>query len=198
MISGLKPYSLILIAVMPNPRDLNIARLLGWYRIPLRSAPKVVDVDFLAFYQPGVFPPPEGGRINYLAKVMGHELTTRGDLFKDDCPPERRNEEYYKVQIGSLEQLDNPIESGSWKRITFLYTTGEYLLNARTIADVVVHSEERATLWQSLRERQRDTSGLYTTTEQEIRLDPQVAAWLGYFLHSTETQGPGGNNGALD
>ncbi len=57
MIPGLQPYSLILIAVMPNPRDLDIARLLGWYRIPLRFAPKVVDVDFMAFYQPGIFPP---------------------------------------------------------------------------------------------------------------------------------------------
>jgi hypothetical protein len=179
MIPGLQPYSLILIAVMPNPRDLDIVRLLGWYRIPLRFAPKVVDVDFLAFYQPGIFPPPEGGRINYLASVKGHELTTRGELFHEDCPPVRVNEEYYKIQLGPLSPLDKPIESGHWKRITFLYTTGEYLTHAATIQDLVVHSEERALLWQTLRDRQQDSTGLYSTPAQEIELDPQVAAWLG-------------------
>jgi hypothetical protein len=48
------PTSLILVAVLNNPRDLEIARLLGWYRIPLRSAPKVIAVDYLAFYQTGL------------------------------------------------------------------------------------------------------------------------------------------------
>jgi hypothetical protein len=47
-----RPTDLILVCVLPTPRDLEIARLLGWYRIPLRTAPKVVAVDYLAFYQP--------------------------------------------------------------------------------------------------------------------------------------------------
>ena len=51
----LEPTSLVLVAVMNDPRDLEIARLLGWYRIPLRTAPKVVYVDYLAFYQTGAF-----------------------------------------------------------------------------------------------------------------------------------------------
>ncbi|NJN44676.1 MAG: hypothetical protein HC806_08140 [Anaerolineae bacterium] len=47
-----EPTSLLLVAIIPSPRDLEIARVLGWYRIPLRRAPKVVAVDYLAFYQP--------------------------------------------------------------------------------------------------------------------------------------------------
>ena len=47
--------ALILVAVMPSPRDLEIARVLGWYRIPFRYAPKIVYVDYIAFYQPSVF-----------------------------------------------------------------------------------------------------------------------------------------------
>ena len=50
----MNPYppatALILVALVPNPRDMEIAGLLGWYRIPLRKAPKVVNVDFIAFY----------------------------------------------------------------------------------------------------------------------------------------------------
>ncbi len=198
MIPELHSYSLILIAVMPNPRDMEIARLLGWYRIPMRFAPKVVDVDFLAFYQTSSFPSPEGGRINYLAKVKGHELTSRGELFRDDCPPERINEEYYKIQLGSLFPLEQPIEFGKWKRLTFLYTTGEYLTHAKTIQDLVVHSEERAILWQTLRERQHDNAGLYTTPKQELELDPQVATWLGMIYQTNIIDPHGGSNGAPD
>ena len=49
------PQALILVAIMPNPRDLEIARLLGWYRIPYRSAPKTISVDYIAFYQTAKF-----------------------------------------------------------------------------------------------------------------------------------------------
>ena len=43
--------ALILVAILPTPRDFDIARLFGWYRIPLKSAPKIISVDYLAFYQ---------------------------------------------------------------------------------------------------------------------------------------------------
>jgi hypothetical protein len=62
-------------------------------------------------------------------------------------------EEYYKIQVGALEPLEQPILAETWRRITFLYTTGEYLLRARTINDLVVQSGERQLLWQALRER---------------------------------------------
>ena len=109
-----------------NPRDLEIARLLGWYRIPLRTAPKVIAVDYLAFYQTGAFGD-EKWCIQYIAPVRGHELTTREELLKTEPDHPRAQEEYYKIQIGALERLPNPIQAETWRRITFLYTTGEYL-----------------------------------------------------------------------
>ena len=124
------PTSLILVAVLTNPRDLEIARLLGWYRIPLRSAPKVVSVDYLAFYQTSMFGQ-EKWRIEYIAPVRGHELTTRGELLQDERDHPHANLEYYKIQIGSLVRLPNPILASKWRRITFFYTTGEYLLQAQ-------------------------------------------------------------------
>ena len=148
----LSPTDLILVCVLPGPRDLEIARLLGWYRIPFRTAPKVVAVDALAFYQPGTFGE-VGGRIEFIARVRGHELTTRRELLRDEPEHARAGEEYYKVQIGALERLPRPIPADKWKRLTFLYTTGEYLLKAQTLNDLVVDSDERQLLWQSLRER---------------------------------------------
>jgi hypothetical protein len=129
--------------------------MLGWYRIPLRTAPKVVSVDYLAFYQSGAFGE-SGACIEYIAPVLGHELTTRRELLQDEPDHPRAGEEYFKIQIGSLEKLPGPILADRWRRITFVYSTGEYLLRAATLNDLVVHSDERQLLWRSLRERAQD------------------------------------------
>ncbi len=168
----LKPTDLILVCLLPTPRDLEIARLLGWYRIPLRTAPKVVAVDYMAFYQPSTFSD-RGGQIEYIAQVRGHELTTRGELLKDEADHPRAKEEYYKLQIGALEKLKEPVKSEKWKRLTFLYTTGEYLLKAKSLNDLVVEGDERQLLWRSLRER-AENSQLYKTDLPEVDLPPEV------------------------
>lgn len=169
---GLAPTSLILVCLLPTPRDLEIARLLGWYRIPLRTSPKVVAVDYLAFYQPAAFGE-RGGQIEFVAPVRGHELTTRGELLKDEAGHPRAREEYYKIQIGALEKLPQPITADKWKRLTFLYTTGEYLLNAKTLNDLVVDGDERPLLWQSLRER-AENAQLYIVDLPEADIPPEV------------------------
>ena len=166
------PNDLILVCLLPGPRDLEIARLLGWYRIPFRTAPKVVAVDALAFYQPGTFGE-ASGRIEYLAPVRGHELTTRRELLHDEPGHPRAEEEYFKIQLGPLERLPRPILADKWKRLTFLYTTGEYLLKAATLNDLVVQSDERQLLWQSLRERATNQQ-LYKTNLPEADLPPDV------------------------
>jgi len=168
----LQPTSLILVCLLPSPRDLEIVRLLGWYRIPFRTAPKVVAVDYLAFYQPSAFGE-RGGQIEFISQVRGHELTTRGELLKDEADHPRAREEYYKIQVGGLEKLKKPVLAEKWKRITFLYTTGEYLLKARTLHDLVVNSEERQVLWRSLRER-AENEQLYKTDLPDVELPPEV------------------------
>ena len=166
---------LILVCLLPSPRDLEIARLLGWYRIPMRTAPKVIAVDYLAFYQPGSFGE-HAARIEYLAPVRGHELTTRAELLKDEPEHPHANEEYFKVQIGSLERLGRPILAGKWRRLTFLYTTGEYLLRAETLNDLVVAADQRASLWQYLRERALQHQGYQTELPEGI--DPGMLITL--------------------
>ncbi len=104
---------------------------------------------------------------------MGHELTTRGELLRDEIEHPRAKEEYYKIQIGGLEKLKTPITTEKWKRITFLYSTGEYLLNAKTINDLVVAGDERQLLWRSLRER-AENEQLYKTDLPEVDIPPEV------------------------
>lgn len=103
--------ALILVAILPNKRDFDIARLLGWYRIPLKSAPKVISVDYLAFYQTAAFDDDERWRISWLAPVQGHELTTRQELLHEEQNHPRAHEEYFKVQLGTLQQLPNRLSA---------------------------------------------------------------------------------------
>jgi hypothetical protein len=166
------PSSLILVCLLPGPRDLEIARLLGWYRIPFRTAPKVVAVDALAFYQPSSFGE-AGGQINYIAEVRGHELTTRAELLRDEPDHPRAREEYFKIQLGALQKLNAPVKADKWKRITFFYTTGEYLLHAKTLNDLVVAGDERQLLWQSLRER-AESESLYKVDLPPADLPPEI------------------------
>ncbi len=172
------PDSIILVTYLPTPRDLEIARLLGWYRIPFRKAPKVINVDYLAFYQGLAFGGAHQWRIENIASVRGYELTTRLELLRDEPDHPRAQEEYYKIQLGPLEHLPAPIPAGRWKRITFLYTTGERLQTARSINDLVVRSEDRPGLWRSLRERALQ-GGVYTSAElPELPIDPEILAFF--------------------
>jgi len=143
---------LVLVVILNNKRDLEIARVLGWYRIPLKTAPKTVALDWLAFYQTAKFGD-EKWAINFVAPVLGHELTTRAELLRTQPDHPRAREQYYKIQIGPLERLPRPIPSRKWRRITFLYTTGERLMAAEELNDLIVQSGERELLWQALRER---------------------------------------------
>jgi hypothetical protein len=172
--------ALVMVAFIPNPRDLEIARLLGWYRIPLRKAPKVIHVDYLAFYQAGEFGKQHRWRIETIAAVRGHELARRADLLRDEADHPRAQEEYYKIQIGPLQPLPCPILAGRWKRVTFLYTTGEYVQTARTLRDLVVRAEERDVLWKSLRERALH-AGFYQPDDlPNLPFDPALLALFGF------------------
>jgi hypothetical protein len=169
----------LLVAVMPEQRDLEIARLLGWYRIRLKSAPRVLEVDYLAFYQPGAFGQEHGGRIEHFAALRGHELVTRRELFRDEPQHPRANEEYFKLALGPLQTLPAPILGGRWKRVTFLYPTGALFGTAATLQDLVVRSEERAGLWRSLRERALHSGQYHADDLPEFALDPALLAMLG-------------------
>ncbi|MGB9673849.1 MAG: hypothetical protein ACPL3P_06890 [Anaerolineales bacterium] len=169
--------ALILVAVIKSPRDLEIARLLGWYRIPLRSAPKIIAVDYLAFYQTAAFKVNKWC-IQFIAPIKGYELTTRAELLQEELSHPNAHQEYYKIQLGTLEELEQPIQATDWKRITFFYTTGAYFSNARTISDLILHEEERLTLWRSLRERAQNNYQLSGDIELPEDIDTTFIAQL--------------------
>jgi len=144
---------LVLAAVVRHPRDLDIARVLGWYRIPVGTAPTTLRVDWLAFYQTGAFGE-ERWSVRQVAAVRGFELVRRGELLRDEPDHPRAGEPYFKIALGPVEPLPRPIRSKRWKRFTFVCTTGDRLLAARDVTELTVSSAaERDRLWRMLSER---------------------------------------------
>jgi len=88
-----------------------------------------------------------------VARVRSHKFVTRAELLRDETENLRANEPYYKIQLGPLQELPSPIPSRRWRRFTFLYTTGERLLNAVDLMDLrLPSSRERDLLWRTMRE----------------------------------------------
>lgn len=172
------PHSLVLIGIVSDPKDLEIARLFGWYRIPFRFAPKIVDVDYLALYQTAAFGKDHRWQIEYYAQVQGHELTTRDELLRDEPDHPHAKDEYYKIQLGPLQKLPVPITAEKWKRLTFLYSTGERLLAARQLNDLRVDDEERVLLWKALREKTRNPVSYATNDINANLIIPELIPFL--------------------
>lgn len=130
------PATRILVCLINQPKDLETARWDHWYRIPLKHAPHEYMPDLLAFYLTADFGD-EKWAIHEYAEVRGHELVRRVDLFPDQPKHPRVNEAYYKLQLGPLQRLPRPIPSLKWRRITFIQTSGDRLLSALEINDLV-------------------------------------------------------------
>ena len=139
----IEPDSRILVCVMNAPRDLEIARWDHWYRIPVKHAPADYLADILAFYLTSAFGD-EKWAIHEYARVRGHELVRRVDLFPDQPDHPRANDLYYKMQLGPLQRLSRPIPSLKWRRITFLQTTGDRFLNALDVSELVESNTQSA------------------------------------------------------
>lgn len=134
------PEDRVLVAYVPEPADFQQIQEAGWYRIPEKFAPKGLHAEYVAFYFGQKFGPQKWA-IHYYAARHGHELTTRRLLLPNQPNHPRADEWYYKVQLGPLQQLAQPILSFRWRRITFLHTTWDRFQDAREINDLFVEGE---------------------------------------------------------
>jgi hypothetical protein len=157
------PEASVLVAVMTRVRDFELARDEGWYRIPVRSAPKFFPPDYVAFYFTRAFKE-QAFSVRYFAPVRGHELVKRRDLLPDEADHPRAEQPYYKLQLGQLVQRKQPIVSKSWRRLTFILTNGRRFSAASEINELVLGPKEHDILWRALKER-----GLHAERNYVIR-----------------------------
>jgi very-short-patch-repair endonuclease len=125
-----------LVGIVTRKQDWEIARTQHWYRIPVRTAPADLEaVRYLAFYQTKLFGD-ERWAVNWYAAVCGLTRAKRRDLLPQEPDHPRAGAEYYRVEIGDLIRLPQPIPSRRWRRIIFIPTSLERLLRAREINDL--------------------------------------------------------------
>jgi hypothetical protein len=146
------PDDRILVAIMNSRRDWALVQDEGWYRLPTKHAPPdAPHFDWLAFYFTKAF---EDNRwaVHYYAAIEGHELVTRRDLFPAEPKHPRAGQWYFKLQLGRLEHKIPPIVSTSWRRITFIVTTGDRFMNAFEINDLFEQESPAGRLYVKLKE----------------------------------------------
>jgi len=167
------PSDRVLVAIMNNRRDFDIARDKGWYRIPTKYAPpNVPEAAVLAFYFTRAFDA-EKWTIRWYAPIRGHELARRSDLFPDESDHPRADETYYKIQIGPLAELEQPIPSLRWRRITFIDTTWDRFTAAEEINDLYASGADG--LYVTLKEAGFHPEREYSVREGGVRYEVDVA-----------------------
>jgi very-short-patch-repair endonuclease len=147
----------VLVGVMNNARDLEIARTQRWYRIPIDAARKWVGErwppQWLAFYQTKAFAT-EPCSINYYAPVREVRQVTRAELFPDEPENPKTGRRYFQVMLGAVEKLSQPILSRRWRRIVFIRTTWQKFRSAAEVNDLYDESPLEDRLWAELKRRQ--------------------------------------------
>lgn len=160
----MNPDDVVLVALVNQPRDLELAERERWYRIPMRHAPKFFSgAQYLAFYLPASFHERKWS-IDTYATVRGHELVTRQDLFPDEPHHPRAHELYYKLQLSESEPRVPPIHSRRGRRVLFLWTTWEKFTSATEWNDLYARSSAHEALWSALR-----GEGLDVEREMNVR-----------------------------
>jgi len=142
----------MLVALLKEPRDLIILKELGWYRIPVKNAPKNMDkFQYIAFYQPDCFK--EHSRlINYYGEVYSMGKRKRVELLPKETEHSRANDLYYRIVVKNLKKLSDPIVSSKPRRIVFIPTCYSKFELANNINDLFHGSPLEDRIWKKLQE----------------------------------------------
>jgi hypothetical protein len=142
----------VLVVVVPQPRDWEIVLNEHWYRIPVEHAPSRLSANYLAFYHTRKSSTP--WTIGHYAAVTGYRLVKRRELLPAEINHPRTEHLYFKIELGALQTLVKPIASRKLRRVTFIATTLDRLLQAEEIGDLWERDSQRDRLQRvmSLRE----------------------------------------------
>lgn len=129
------PEDSVLVGVINRKRDLTYARDQHWYRIPQERMPRGITADYIGFFLSRAFGD-RNGAVHFYAEKRGLELLYRRDLLPDEPDHPRADAAYYRVALGDLQRKEPPIVNVTKRTLTFIYTTWDRFVHARTIADL--------------------------------------------------------------
>lgn len=165
------PEDRVLVAYVPDPADFALIQRENWYRIPQQHAPKGLYAEYIAFYFGGRFGLQKWA-IHYYAPRLGHELVTRRSLLPHQPDHPRADALYYKIQLGALQQLEKPIVSLRWRRITFVHTTWDRFQDATEINDLFVDGDAYVDrLHATLKDQEIQAARRYSANHQSKTAD---------------------------
>lgn len=139
----------VLIALMNSISDFEIAKTLRWYRIPVKSAPKIVKegkLQIIAFYHTKAFIN-EKYSIQYYGVVNKISIVKRIKLFPDEVHNPKTYNDYYKIEFNTIQKLETPIICKRNRRILFIPTSKEKFFNASEINHLFNDSILEDILW---------------------------------------------------
>ncbi|NJL15384.1 MAG: DUF559 domain-containing protein [Microscillaceae bacterium] len=155
---------------MNNKQDFLIAQNQHWYRIPVKSAPKNlrnnVHLKYLAFYHTKSFEL-EKYSIRGFAEVQKVRIVKRKDLFPEEPIHEKTELEYYKLELGFLQALEEPVLSKTHRRITFIPTTEKKFFKAKEINYLFNDSIIEDEFWEALLQNNIPAERQYHTTKNQ-------------------------------
>lgn len=147
----------VLVVLLPRPRDLDIVREAGWYRVrSIEMAERIKgglkQFKHLAFYQPDSFRS-EARCVRHYAPISRFSKVRRLDLLPDEPSHPRAQDLYLKFDLGELLTLDRPIPADRGRRLLFIPTSWRKIAAAENINDLFSGSHIEENLYRSLREQ---------------------------------------------
>ncbi len=137
------PEDPVLIAVVNRRRDLAAVLNEHWYRVPLKHMPHGVDVRYVGFFLSRNFGS-QNSAVRYFAPVQGIELVYRHWLLPEESTHPRSQEQYYRLALGDVLPKSPPITNPKRRIITFINTTWEHFICARTIDELYLRVSYRS------------------------------------------------------
>ena len=168
------PSPEVLVALMNNHRDLEIARTQHWYRIPVKSADRFIrdieQMQYLAFYQTKIFKR-DAFAVNYYAEIEEISTAPRIELLPDEAIHQNAEALYYKLEISPLQRLSQPIPSKRLRRITFITTTLAKFGLAQELNDLFHTSPIEDLMWEALKAAEIQAERQYEIRERDANYD---------------------------
>jgi hypothetical protein len=125
----------VLVAVVASQADWERIHQEHWYRIPINHAPQRIGATLMAWC-PTRACGDERGQVRWYAPIERVRLATRVQLFPNEPDHPRAHQHYWRIEVGDLKTLPRPILARRQRRMTFIPTRWERLLQATDVADL--------------------------------------------------------------
>lgn len=140
---------------MNNQRDFAIAQERHWYRIPVKSAPRIIkegDAKLISFYHTKAFEK-EKFTIKWFGEIKNVAVVKRKELFPKETLDPKAENDYFKIEFSPLQELPIPIISLRGRRILFIPTTEDKFFAAKEINFLFNDSALENKFWNALLRR---------------------------------------------